>query len=165
MIFTRRPRRSIKGNKYAHRVLLARAAREQRGSQFAILGTLLATVAVLFTSVGWIQNYRVTSNLDLSHLEDTPEVRARLEGQLATLNNAVIIRNIGGLALIIGGGLVTLALLVQRLRKRWFFFSTLALSMILLFVPVMGTVFGVLWLACLYVTRREFVRYQPLPSS
>ena len=40
MIFTRRPRRSIKGNKYAHRVLLARAAREQRGSQFAILGTL-----------------------------------------------------------------------------------------------------------------------------
>lgn len=165
MSFTRPRTRKIKVNQYAHRVRLGQTAREQRGLQFAILGTLLTTVAVLFMAAGLFQHFYVTSTVDLGHVEDTPEMRAHLEGQLASLSNAAIVRNIGGLSLVVGGGFVTLALLVQRMRKRWFFFSTLALSAVLLFIPVLGTVFAVIWFPSLFVARREFVRYQPHPSS
>lgn len=156
MVFAPRRKRKLKGDKYAHRVMLARTARQQRGELLAILGTLLVVAALIFAAVGWYQGHYATAGVDLGHLEDTPEVRARLEQAIATLSQAKVLQNMGGLAQLIGGGFITSALLLQRFRKRWFFFSTLGLGAVLLWMPVVGTVFAAVWFGSLYLTRREF---------
>ena len=163
MSFTRPRRRKIKGNAYAHRALISRTAVQQRGEQLAMLGTLLAIVAVIFASVGLYQDHFATAGVDLKNLEDTPEVRAQLTQAIMTVQRAKVIANIGGLAMLIGGGCITSALLLQRFRKRWFFFSTLGHGLILLFVPYVGSIFAFVWLVALFLARREF--FLPIPSA
>ena len=138
-------------------------ARAQRAHLFAVLGTLLSASSLVFVLYGFFRLSQIIGEMNFTQKDDVSVIVDSISKTTSRLGEASIPLATGSLALLIGGCLVTYALQWGRFREPWFFKSTVALGLILLCLPPLGTIFGIVWLWCLFWYRSEFSALKAIP--
>lgn len=119
-----------------------------------MLGSLLCGVAALFECVGLYQLGHAVKRMSFQSMDDELAIKDALVQVTSGLAEAGNTLGLVNLVLLVGGGFVTYALQVGGFRERWFFWSTLTYSLVFVWQPLAGTVFGIWWL-CLLISKRS----------
>ena len=142
---------------------VAETARAQRAHLFAVLGTLLSASSLVFALYGCFRLSQIIGEMNFAQTDDVSVIVHSISKTTSRLREAGTPLAMGSTALLIGGCLVTYALQWGRFRETWFFKSTLVLGLILLCLPPLGTLFGLVWLWCLFWYRSEFFALKAIP--
>lgn len=130
--------------------------------RFALLGSILTIVALVFRGIGIYRMSIAVHQMRFGQMDDLKAVSAALATVTSDLGKAGDMLLLGNAVLLVGGGLITYALVGGRFRRRWFFWFALAFSLLLFWQPIPGTVFGLWWLWHLFRYRSEFFAKQAI---
>jgi len=131
------PRQRVRRATYG-RIRPRKPAQPELAPVLAMLGTLLAWVALPIKAAGL---YRVSRALDRMQIEEPDDHVNRL--LLAAAGHPLAVAH--GM-LLAGGAMIIYAFRWGGYRERWFLWSTLALGLFYIWQPFFGTVFGIVWL-------------------
>jgi hypothetical protein len=131
------PRRRLRRATFG-RMRPRKSARPGSVPVLAVLGTLLAAVALPIKAAGVYHISQVLERMKLEAPEDRSEplVFAAVGHPLAVANGM----------LFAGGAMIIYAFRWGGFQERWFLWASLILSLFYLWQPVWGTVFALVWL-------------------
>jgi hypothetical protein len=129
---------------------------EQKARTFALIGTILTCVALVFRGVGFYQAFLAVSRMKFEHTDNLQEISEVLGPVTQALAKAGDTLSLGNWVMLVGGASITYAMIGGRFRERWFFWSTLAFGLLVFWQPVVGSFFGLWWFWLLFWNRNQF---------
>ncbi|MDI1314914.1 hypothetical protein [Prosthecobacter sp.] len=137
----------------------------RRAQSLALTGVILVLLALVLKGIGLVMLSHGAATLDLGKMNDQKDLAGALAPFLSALASAGTILSAGDWLQVIGAMGVTYAFQWGEYRGRWFFWAMLSLALVLVWLPVSGTVFGVWWFWCLAWARHEFFSKQVISTS